>query len=167
MASTLLATLFYPGVLVHAGLGDLRTMRIPNRLVLVLLGGYAVLAPFSGLTLLDGALGIAAAAAVFAAAFGAFACGWMGGGDVKLIAVAALWLGAGFVPAFLFWTALLGALLTALVLAYRAMPLPAPWGEVEWLSRLHARETGIPYGVAIAAAGILVFCRTPWVSALG
>ena len=165
MTPMLLASLFYPAVMVHAGLRDLATMKIPNRLVLVLLLGYVVLAPLSGLTLGDIALSIAVAAVVFMAAFAAFACRWMGGGDVKLITVAALWLGAGSVPAFLLGTALLGALLTAIVLGYRAMPLPASWREVEWLRRLHAWETGIPYGVAIAAAGILTFRGTPWMSA--
>lgn len=160
----LLASLFYPAVMLYAALGDLKTLRISNRLVLVLLWGYVVLAPFSGLTTQDVASSVAVATAVLAVAFAPFAFGWMGGGDVKLMTVAALWLGAGSVPAFLLGTTLLGALLTALIVLCRGLPLPTAWHRIEWIRRLHARETGIPYGVAIAAAGILTYPGTPWMS---
>jgi prepilin peptidase CpaA len=158
-------TLFYPAIMIHAGLGDLRTMRIPNRLILLLLAGYVVAVPLIGLTLTDVLWAVAAAAAVFAFGFLSFSCRWMGGGDVKLMTVAALWLGAGNVVPFIFYTSIFGALLTILVLIFRQVRLPAGWQAREWIARLHRRDAGVPYGVAIAAAGVVVYLRTPWVVA--
>lgn len=166
MLAALSALFFYPPIMVLAGLGDLKTMKIPNRLVLWLLGGYIVMAPLSGLALQEIALSAAAATVVFLTGFVAFACRWVGGGDVKLMAATALWLGAPLVPAFVFYMALIGALLTVTFLIFRTVQLPASWCEREWLLRLHDRKTGIPYGVAIAAAGILVFVETPWLASL-
>ncbi|MGR3593974.1 MAG: A24 family peptidase [Limimaricola soesokkakensis] len=166
MLPALPALFFYPAIMVLAGLGDLKTMKIPNRLVMLLLGGYIVLVPLSGLALQEIALSAATAIVVFLAGFGAFACRWMGGGDVKLMAVTALWLGAPLVPSFVIYMALIGALLTGAFLVFRACPLPAGWRGRDWISRLHNRETGIPYGLAIAVAGIVVFLETPWLASL-
>lgn len=162
---TILALLFYPAVMLHAGVGDLRTMRIPNRLVLLLLAGYLLAIPLAPLTLADVAWSVAAAAAVFALGLVAFSFRWMGGGDVKLLTVAALWLGAGNIAPLIFYTSLFGALLTIFVLIFRALRLPAAWRRRHWISKLHHRGSGVPYGVAIAAAGILVYLQTPWVVA--
>ncbi len=160
-----IALVFFPLTLLRAGIGDLTTMRISNRLVLTMLLGYVVLAPLSGLSLPQMALSLAAAVAVFCLALGAFACGWMGGGDVKLMAATALWLGLPHLSAFLFWTSLLGGLLTLALLVYRYLPLadslPA---RVSWASHLHLRTTRVPYGVAIASAALLVFASTPWMA---
>lgn len=161
---TILA-LFYPALLIHAGVGDLKTMRIPNRLILVLLAGYVMAVPLIGLTLPHVLWALAGAAAVFAFGFVAFSCRWMGGGDVKLLTVAALWLGGGNVIPFLFYTSVFGAALTIAILIFRQARLPAAWRGREWLERLHNRDAGVPYGVAIAAAGVLVYLRTPWVAA--
>lgn len=162
-----IALVFFPLTLLRAGIGDLTTMRIPNRLVLTLLLGYVVLAPMSGITALHMALSLAAAALVFCLAFGAFACGWMGGGDVKLMAAAALWLGLAHLPAFLLWTSLFGGLLTLALLLYRFLPLPdALLRRAGWALHLHAHTTRVPYGVAIASAALLVFASTPWMAPL-
>ncbi len=150
---TILALLFYPAVMVHAGIGDLRTMRIPNRVVLLLLAGYLVAIPLVGLTLPDVAWSFAAAAVVFALGLVGFSFGWMGGGDVKLLAVATLWLGAGNVAPLVFYTSVFGAILTILLLIFRALSLPVALQQHDWVSRLHQRDEGVPYGVAIAAAG--------------
>ncbi len=154
--------LFYSAMMIYAGIGDLRTMRIPNRLILLLAVTYFVAVPLAGLTLSDVLWAAAGAAFVFLLGFLAFSRGWMGGGDVKLLAVAALWLGAGNVATFIFYTSIFGAVLTILLLVFRAMRLPAGWRGREWIARLHDRKTGVPYGVAIAAAAVLVYVRTPW-----
>lgn len=156
---------FYPVIMIQAGFGDLRTMQIPNRLILLLLAGYVVAALLGGLTLFDIAWSFAAASIVFAFGFIGFSCRWMGGGDVKLLTVSALWLGAGNLAPFIFYTAIFGAGLTILLLIFRAVRLPVSWQGQEWISRLHHRDTGVPYGVAIAAAAVLVYMRTPWVVA--
>lgn len=162
---TILALLFYPAVMIHAGIGDLRTMRIPNRLVLLLFVGYLATIPLVPLPLPNVASSVAAATAVFALGFAGFSFGWMGGGDVKLLTVATLWLGAGNVAPFIFYTSVFGAILTIIILIFRSVSLPPAWRKWNWILRLHQRDAGVPYGVAIAAAGVIVYMRTPWVAA--
>jgi prepilin peptidase CpaA len=36
-----------------------------------------------------------------------------------------------------------------------------------WLVRLHNPKEGVPYGIALAAAGLLVYPQTPFMAALG
>ncbi|MBC7477914.1 MAG: prepilin peptidase [Pseudorhodobacter sp.] len=158
---------FFPLTILYAGLGDLATMRIPNRVVVTILLGYAVLAPLSGFSLAQLALGLVAASVVFLLAFGAFACGWMGGGDVKLMAAAALWLGLPQMVAFLLWTSIAGGLLTLALMAYRSLPLTQmAFDATGWASRLHLDRTRVPFGVAIAAGSLIVFASTPWMQPL-
>lgn len=159
-----IALAFFPLAVIQAAIGDLTTMRISNRLVLTLLLGYAVLAPLVGFTLAQLASGLAAAAIVFCLGFAVFALGGMGGGDVKLMAVAALWLGLPQVGAFLLWTSLVGALLTVALLAYRSLPLSRAVLGLGWACRLHTTETRVPYGVAIAAAALITFTASPWMA---
>ncbi len=71
-----------------------------------------------------------------------FAAGLLGGGDVKLLAAGSLWLGATGTGGFLMVTVLAGGLLALVFLALR-------------LARRDGPETALPYGVAIATAGIL------------
>ena len=162
-----IASVFFAAILLRAGIGDLVTMKIPNKLILILLAGYAFLIPFAGLSPVEIASSLAAAAVVFCLAFCAFARGWMGGGDVKLITVSVLWLGLPLLPAFLFWTAVFGAILTATLLYYRFMPIPeARLGKIGWAGRLHADKTRVPYGVAISAAALMIFQWSPWMAPL-
>lgn len=82
------------------------------------------------------------AAVVFAFFLGAFALGQMGGGDVKLIAALALWLPLIPLLSLLMVMSIAGGAVTLLMMAER-----------RW-----TRGTGpveIPYGVAIAIAGLL------------
>ena len=157
-----IALAFFPLTVIWAGIGDLTTMRIPNRLVLTMLLGYALMAPLAGFSLVQMAYGLAAAAIVFCLGFSAFAMGGMGGGDVKLMAVAALWLGLPQTGAFLLWTALAGALLALVLMAFRS--LPPPMMGSGWAFRLHTTETRVPYGVAIAAAALIVYTSSPWMA---
>jgi prepilin peptidase CpaA len=161
---TMIALAFFPLTVIYAGIGDLTTMRIPNRLVLAMLVGYAMLAPLAGFSISQLALGLATACIVFFLAFGAFAMGWMGGGDVKLMAVAALWLGLPQLAAFLLWTSLAGAVLTLSLMVYRSLPLSKVVRGFGWASRLHTNETRVPYGVAIASASLIVFTASPWMA---
>jgi prepilin peptidase CpaA len=132
-----------------AAASDLACRRIPNGLVLGLaaLGLLRVaLAASAGAGAGALAADAAAAATLFAAGALAFRCGLLGGGDVKLLAAGALWTGTGQLYPYLFITALAGGLL-GLCFVVR-LRLPHPGGEVP-------ARTSLPYGVAIAAGGIL------------
>ena len=106
------------------------------------------------------------AAGVLIGMFVMFGLGWIGGGDAKLAAVIALWLGADHALAYVLYTALFGGILTIALLQFRLMVLPAQCLTVPWIMRLHAPETGVPYGVAIAIAALFIFPATHWMKAL-
>ena len=141
----------------YAAASDLLTMRIPNWLSLALIGAFAAVAAAGGLPWEALPLHAAAAVLVLAGCFALFACGWMGGGDAKLAAATALWLGFPSLLNYLIVAALAGGALTLVILVLRAWPLPRfalAWG---WLFRLHDRKSGVPYGVALALAALIVF----------
>ena len=98
--------------------------------------------------------------------FGMFARGWIGGGDAKLAAATAIWLGFDHVGDYALSASVLGGLLTLLIIGMRKWPLPAVLMAHQWVARLHEPSTGIPYGVALASAGLLSYPETAiWLSA--
>jgi prepilin peptidase CpaA len=92
--------------------------------------------------------------------------GWIGGGDAKLAAATALWLGFDFLPSYLIYASLFGGALTLALLQFRKWPLPAMLAEQDWVVRLHRDDTGVPYGIALAAAALAIYPDTPWMSAI-
>lgn len=131
-------------LLLIAAVTDLKARIIANRLNLAI----ALLAPAywwaSGLSPWpDMALQAALGVAVFAVFAGLFAMGWMGGGDVKLLGALALWLPLVPLMRMLFAMSLLGGVLTVVVVAvHRARKIKT--------------SPEVPYGVAIASAGLWV-----------
>lgn len=156
----------FPVGMAWAAASDLLTMTISNRLILALLAGFAVAVPVAGLGLNEIGLHLAAGAVVLAVGFTCFALGWIGGGDAKLAAVAALWLGFPGSVAFVAYASVLGGLLTLLLLGFRSGLLPAFALRQAWIMRLHDPKVGVPYGIALAAAALIVFPQTQW-AALG
>lgn len=157
------AAIAFVFVMVYAGIMDLTTMRIRNGLVLALPATYAVLAPFAGFTAQEIAWSVAIAGGVLAVGFVFFAFGWMGGGDAKLLAATVLWIGVGHTPTFVVYTALFGGVLTFAILQLRLVGLPAFLGDRPWIARLQSDGAGVPYGVAIALAALIVFPQTRWI----
>src|SRR3954468_840475 len=152
--------LLFPALMAYAAASDVLTMKIPNRVSLALGAGFFVFAAVAGLSLADVALHVAAGALVLAVCFAMFAFGWIGGGDAKLAAATALWLGFAALTDYLLIAAIGGGALTLLVLLLRGMPLPAPALGWTWLARLHERGAGVPYGIALAGAALLVYPET-------
>ncbi|KAA2234993.1 A24 family peptidase [Salinarimonas soli] len=160
--------LLFPALMAYAAASDLLTMTIPNRISLALVAGFAALVLLGFVPIKDVPMHLAAGALVLVACFGMFAAGWMGGGDAKLAAVTALWLGFDPLLDYLLVTAVAGGALTLGLLAMRGVPLPAFALGWTWLTRLHDRKTGIPYGIALAGAALLVYPESPvWRAGLG
>jgi prepilin peptidase CpaA len=109
---------------------------------------------------------VGAGAAVLAAAFVCFAMGWVGGGDAKVAAGAALWFGFGHLLDYLICASLFGGALTLLLLQFRQWPLPSPLTGQAWLLKLHAKESGIPYGIALAIGALMIYPETEWIKAV-
>ncbi len=158
--------LVFPGLVAFAAVSDLLTMTISNRISLALAGTFLALAALTGMAMTDILLHLGAGAVVLAVAFGCFAFGWIGGGDAKLAAAAALWFGFGQLLNFLLYASLFGGVLTLVLLQLRQWPLPYPLTGQAWLLRLHAKESGIPYGIALAIGALLIYPETDWVKAV-
>jgi prepilin peptidase CpaA len=56
--------------------------------------------------------------------------------------------------------------LALLLVSFRSWPLPAALLSQEWAQRLHDRKSGIPYGVALAIAALLIYPETEWMKAI-
>jgi prepilin peptidase CpaA len=167
MITDILIMTIFPGAMALAAATDLLTMTLPNRLVLALAAGFFVVAPLVGFGWTDIGLHAAVGLAALAVAFAFFAFGWIGGGDAKLFAATCLWFGPDAVIAYTLYAALLGGALTLLLLYWRNWPLPAVLTSQGWLVRLHSPKEGVPYGIALAAAGLLVYPGTPFMAAFG
>jgi prepilin peptidase CpaA len=98
---------------------------------------------------------------ILAIAFVMFSLGWIGGGDAKLAAATAAWLGWTAILDYGLAAALFGGVLTLVILAARMAPLPAAFGRIDWLARLHNANAGVPYGIALAAAGLMQYPNSP------
>jgi prepilin peptidase CpaA len=154
---SLIALVIFPLLMAFAAFSDLFTMRISNKLVLALVATFFILALLADLPLSEIGMNLACAAVVLVFAFAFFAFGWIGGGDAKLIAATTLWLGLGVMLPYLIYASLLGGALTLLLLAARRYPLPERLRAIGWIDRLHDAKTGVPYGIALAIAGVLVY----------
>jgi prepilin peptidase CpaA len=82
-----------------------------------------------------------------------FVRGWMGGGDVKLLAAGSLWFNLDQGWKMLVAVAIAGGLETLLVMLLRALPWPQSARNRLAILR---RDEGIAYGVAIAAGVALI-----------
>jgi len=154
--------LFFPFFMAFAGASDLVSMTISNKVSLALIAGFMICALLIGMPFSDIAWHWAMFAIVLAAGFALFAFGAVGGGDAKLAASTALWLGWEHSLSYFVIAAFLGGVLTLFIMRVRTMPLPDSIGRVSWVARLYRADEGIPYGIALAAAAIMVYPQTPW-----
>ena len=158
--------LLFPALMAFAAASDLLTMTISNRVSLALAAGFLVLALASGMETTEILSHLGAGVGVLAASFVCFAFGWIGGGDAKVAAAAALWFGFGHLLNYLVYASLFGGVLTLLLLQFRQWPLPYPLAGQAWLLKLHAKESGIPYGIALAIGALAVYPETEWIEAV-
>ncbi|MES5485266.1 prepilin peptidase [Bradyrhizobium sp. INPA03-11B] len=158
--------MLFPALMAFAAASDLLTMTIPNRISLALAAGFFVMAPLIGMDVHDILSHAGAGALVLVVAFGMFAMGWVGGGDAKVAAAASLWFGFEHLLPYLVFASLFGGALTVLLLQLRQWPLPYPLASQAWLSRLHDKQTGIPYGIALALGALLIYPETDWIKTI-
>jgi prepilin peptidase CpaA len=158
--------LLFPALMAFAASSDIFSMRISNRVSMALAAGFLGLAFASGMAPTDILMHFAAGAVVLMVAFGCFAMGWVGGADAKIAAAAGLWFGFGLLMPYLLYASLFGGVLTILLVQFRQWPLPYVLVGQSWLLRLHAGESGVPYGIALAVGALLVYPETEWVKAV-
>ena len=146
--------ILFSGILVAASISDMTTRLIPNWTVLAIAALFALRAMVTPLSATISAL--EAAVLMFLVSFGLYAFRVVGAGDSKLVTVTALFVGLEGLPQFAFATSLVGGAVAVVSLAadpQRALVMIQMRGKGDW-------GPGIPYGVAIAAAGLFVFLPT-------
>jgi prepilin peptidase CpaA len=155
-----LALLVFPLLMIFAALADLFTMTIPNRVSLVLIAAYLLLALYLRLPLATVGLHLSCGLAMLALTFTMFQMGWIGGGDAKLAAATALWLGWPSLFEYGLAASLIGGALTVAILALRHYDLPEKLLSVGFIAKLAEKNGGVPYGIALALAGLMIYPHT-------
>jgi len=156
-----------PALVLTAAASDARSFKIPNWISLALLALFPVAALAAGLPPTTIGLHFGIGLATLVAGMAMFALRWLGGGDAKLFAAVALWMGWPAVVTFLALAAVAGGALAAALLllrsaAFRPLALLGP----RWVVRLAEPGEGVPYGVAIAVGALAAFPGSPFVSGL-
>ncbi|MFM2370501.1 MAG: hypothetical protein RIS85_223 [Pseudomonadota bacterium] len=134
--------------LLVAAFTDIRRRQIDNWLNAAIALGAPAYWWAAGLSLWpDVALQVGVALAAFFVLAGLFALKLMGGGDVKLLAALALWLSPMAFLKLVLIMSVLGGILTIVIAAWH-------------YTVTRRRDAKIPYGVAIAAAGLISLAPT-------
>ncbi len=148
----------FPALVIVAALRDLTSFTIPNWISAALVAAFLPAALLAGLPASALGLHLMVGLVGFAAAIAMFALGWIGGGDAKIFAASALWLGWPAAGAFALITGLAGGALAVGLLGMRSdwvrAHAPAAPG---WAQRLMEPGGPAPYGVAIACGALAAF----------
>ena len=160
-----------PVLLIIAAVGDVVSLRIPNWLTILIAVLFIPMALLTGMPAQEFGMHILAGALLFGFGFIFFQFGLFGGGDAKLMAAAGLWFGTAQTLPFLFWTAVAGGLLAAVLGTYSMVMMS--WeiherveSENSWRAKFNSLKPNIPYGLAFAIGGIIAFRDTWWMTGL-
>lgn len=150
----------FAGLMVTAAFQDFRRLIIPNVVTLSLCVLWLFhLATGPNITLAAGFAAAGCGLAVFIAGALLFSRGLIGGGDVKLLAAATLWAGPDATVSLLILTGIIGGVLALVLLS----PLGAliclacrSACDISAAAAAGSSKVPVPYGVAIAAAALIV-----------
>jgi len=152
----------FPFCMVFAAVSDTLSMTIANRVSVLLVVTFAVVAPLTGMDWATYGWHFAAAGMVLAVTFLMFAIGGMGGGDAKLMAATALWMGLNFnLLHYLVISAFAGGVLTILLLSYRKSPLAGMTGDNVFLRHFANPAAQVPYAIALGIGGLMSYPDSP------
>ena len=159
--------LIFPMAMAFGAAMDLFTMTIPNRVSILLVASFAIVAWIVSPPWVVLSKHLMIAGIVFVSALAMFAMGWLGGGDAKLLSAASLWIGYDLFVTYLVYVTLIGGVLALILLRYRQITVLPTWViNQPWALRLHEKTCGMPYGIALGASGLLMYPQTVWFSAL-
>ena len=152
----------FPFCMLFAAISDMLSMTIANRVSVLLVVVFALVAPMTGMDWATYGWHFAAGGLVLAVTFGLFALGGMGGGDAKLLAATAVWMGLNVnLVEYLVISTFIGGLLTLAILLYRNSPLSAFTGHNPFLRHFANPATGVPYGIALGLGGLITYPDSP------
>jgi len=150
----------FPAALIAAAFNDIAEFKIPNWIPVVLLAAFPVAIVSSDVGLSYLWQGLMIGAGMLVVGFGLFALKVAGGGDGKLLAAVAPWIGLSQMFNFLLATAFFGGVLAIAILFFRQLPILPIYARHSWLMEMHQNNNGIPYGVAIAIGALVTFPHT-------
>ncbi|XBQ14828.1 MAG: prepilin peptidase [Oceanicaulis sp.] len=135
---------------------DVASYTIPNWIPAAMIGLWLVAAPFLGLGWVGAGQSLAVFAVALAIGLAVWAPGWLGGGDVKLIAAGALWFGWPDAVAFVLYALVLGGVLALALLTLRRFT-PALKISADLIGKTPlASGAPAPYAVAIAGSALVL-----------
>jgi prepilin peptidase CpaA len=156
----LVALSAFPAALLIAAANDLYEFKVPNWVSGALFGAFYLAAALLEAPLSLIVEGTLLAFGVLAFGFCLFAFRILGGGDAKLLAAVAPWIGVAGLMGFLVNMAFAGAALAVALLLFRRSPMLPIYAQTPWIMRLHQKPKDIPYAVAIASGGLISFPHT-------
>ena len=143
-------------LLVWAAYTDIKSFTIPNKLpvsIALLYPAYVIGTPMP----VDWLGALVVAGIVLLIGFGLFACKAFGGGDAKLMAATALWVGPTMLFDYVFITALAGGVIAGAMWLQHRLSRAVSLSHV--LVTSDEEDFGkrpMPYGVALALGGLYV-----------
>jgi prepilin peptidase CpaA len=159
-----------PALLIIAAASDVLSLRIPNWLNILMAALFFPMAWLTGMPIAEFGIHLAVGAGLFVLGFLLFQVGLFGGGDAKLMAAAGLWFGTAQTLPFLFMTALAGGILALYIglWSIATMHWNIHASDVKlggFAKRILALKPNVPYGLAFAVGGIIVFRESWWMQA--
>ncbi len=145
----------YVAFVLYAAWSDARELHIPNWVSLALLAAFLPIAVIADLGLETIAWHGAAGLLLLAAGFTLYALGYFGGGDAKLMAVCALWVGWDTLFLFILVVLLVGGVLSILVILLRLGLGIWPTWLVSRAQGIFTPNKAVPYGIAIAVGAMI------------
>ncbi len=161
----IVVVLLFPLALVYAAVRDLTSYVIPNWISLAILADFFVGAAVGSLEMSAIGWHLSAGLAVLIVGILLYARGILGGGDAKLLAACAVWVGWAGLLQFGLLVAVSGGLLALVIIGLRRVGHHPSLSDTAWVRRLASAEHGVPYAVAIGVGGIVMFKDLPLVVA--
>jgi prepilin peptidase CpaA len=158
----LLALTAFAGLLIYAACSDIARLTIPNWVSIAMTALFIAAGLAVGMRIAEIGLHLAFGAAMLVVGFFLFQANIIGGGDAKLLAAATVWTGFPAFAPFLFWTAAAGGVMALSLLAARHFIKQAETNPA-FVNRLLKHQSGVPYGVAIMAGGLMALPALPFV----
>jgi prepilin peptidase CpaA len=160
MLVDLAVLLVFPAAMAFCAVNDVVTMTIPNIVSILAVALFPPIALLAGLDAIAIGWHLACGFAVLVVTFTLFALSVFGGGDAKMMAAAAVWIGFDLLMQYILVVAYIGGGLTLVLLVCRQYPWPALVLKQPWIARLTLPKGGIPYGVALGAAAVILYPST-------
>ena len=152
----------FPFMMIFSSFSDLLTMNISNKVSLILISAFVVFAFVIDMDTQTVLWHFLTFILVLTVGFVLFSLNVIGGGDAKLAASTALWLGWAHTAPYIVLASFIGGLLTLLILKFRSGIIPEKFNKMEWVLRLHDSKNGAPYGIALGIAALFIYPSTPW-----